>query len=114
MTADEDYPEALRAAVNADWRDDSEHRSIVLISDNPAHASLRRQAIADAGRFARRPGARHTVSAVFVETNLTAGPGYPDAAAFMQRIAQAGAGRFVRADENASLSVTILRAIFDD
>ena len=110
VTADEDYAEALRAAVNADWRDDSEHRSIVMISDNPAHANVRRQAIADAGGFARRTGARHTVPAVFG----TAGPGYPDAAAFMQRVAQAGAGRFVRADENASLSVTILRAIFDD
>lgn len=113
VTADEDYAEALRAAVDADWRDDSEHRSIVLISDNPAHADLRRQAVADAGRFSRRAGARHTVSAVFVDTSLTAGPGYPDAAAFMQRVARAGGGRFVRADENASLSVTILRAIFD-
>ncbi|MYK86912.1 MAG: hypothetical protein F4018_00310 [Acidobacteria bacterium] len=113
VTADEDYAEALRAAVNADWRDDSEHRSIVMISDNPAHADLRRQAVADAGRFARRPGARHTVSAVFVDTSMTAGPGYPDAAACMQRVAWAGGGRFVRADENASLSVTILRAIFD-
>lgn len=110
VTADEDYAEALRAAVDADWRDDSEHRSIVMISDNPAHASLRRQAIADAGRFARRPGARHTVSAVFVDTSS----GYPDAAAFMQRVARDGGGRFVRADEHASLSVTILRAIFDD
>ena len=114
VTADEDYAEALRAAVNADWRDDSEHRSIVMISDNPAHAGLRDQAIADARRFARRPGAGHTVSAVFVDTSMTAGPGYPDAAAFMQRVARAGGGRFVRADDNASLSVTILRAIFDD
>ena len=48
------------------------------------------------------------------DTSLTAGPGYPDAAAFMQRVARADGGRFVRADENASLSVTILRAIFDD
>ena len=38
---------------------------------------------------------------------------YPDAAAFMQRVARAGDGRFVRSDENASLSVTILQAIFD-
>ena len=114
VTADEDYAEALRAAVDADWRHDSEHRSIVMISDNPAHADLRRQAVADAGRFGRRAGARHTVSAVFVDTSMTAGPGYPDAAAFMQRVARAGGGRFVRADENASLSVTILHAIFDD
>ena len=113
MTADEDCAEALRAAVDADWRDDSEHRSIVIVSDNLAHANVRRQAIADAGRFARRPGAQHTVSAVFVDTSMTAGPDYPDAAAFMQRGARAGGGRFVRADENAALSVTILRAVFD-
>ena len=103
----------LRAAVDADWRPDSEHRSIVLISDNPAHAHLRDRAVADARRFARRPGARHTVSTVFVDTSIMAGPGHPDAASFMQRVARAGAGQFVRADENASLSVTILRAVFD-
>ena len=40
-TSDEDFAEALRAAVGADWRPDSELRSIVLISDNPAHAHLR-------------------------------------------------------------------------
>ena len=57
--------------------------------------------------------ARRPASAVFVDTSMTAGPGYPDAANFMQRVAGAGGGRFVRADENASLSVTILRAIFD-
>ena len=45
---------------------------------------------------------------------MTAGPGYPDAAAFMHRVAQAGVGQVVRADENASLSVSILWAIFDD
>ena len=113
VTPDEDYAEALRAAVNADWRPDSEHRSIVLISDNPAHADLRGQAVEDARRFARRPDARHTVSAVFVDTSITAGPGHPDAASFMRRVARAGAGQFVRADENASLSVTILRAVFE-
>ena len=32
----------------------------------------------------------------------------------MQRVARAGRGQFVRADENTSLSVTILRAVFDD
>ena len=111
-TSDEDFAEALRAAVGADWRPDSELRSIVLISDNPAHAHLREQAVADARRFSRGPGARHTVSAVLVDTSAFA-PTYPDTAAFMQRVAQAGGGQFVRADENASLSVTILRAVFD-
>ena len=64
--------------------------------------------------FSRRPGARHTVSAVFVDTSITAGSGYPDAASFMQRVAPAGGGQVVRANENASLAVTILRAVFDD
>jgi len=109
-TSDEDFAEALRAAVGA--RPDSELRSIVLISDNPAHAHLREQAVADARHFSRGPGARHTVSAVLVDTSAFA-PTYPDTAAFMQRVAQAGGGQFVRADENASLSVTILRAVFD-
>ena len=87
VTPDEDYAEALRAAVHADWRSDTEHRCIVLISDNPAHANRHGQAIADARRFARRAGARHTVSAVFVDTTMTAGPGHADAASFMQRVA---------------------------
>ena len=112
-TADEDYAEALRAAVNTSWRADSDQRSIVMISDNPAHADRREQAIADARRFARRRGARHAVSAVFVDTSDIV-PAYPDTAAFMQRVAEAGRGQFVRADEQASLSVTILQALFSD
>ena len=114
-TPDEDYAEALREAVNADWRSDSSRRSIVMISDNPAHDNLRQQAIVDAGSFAQRRGAHHTVSSVFVDTSVFAGrPAIPDTVTFMRRVASAGRGQFVRADENASLSVTILRAIFDD
>ena len=113
-SSDEDYAEALRAAVSADWRADSALRSIVMISDNPAHVDLQAQAIADARRFARRPGARHTVASVFVDTSATSAGYPPDTESFMQRVAQAGRGQFVRANENASLSVTILRAIIDD
>ena len=60
-TSDEDFAEALRAAVGADWRPDSELRSIVLISDNPAHGHLREQAVADAQPLlarSRRPAHR--------------------------------------------------------
>ncbi len=64
----EDYAEALRAAVAANWRPVSERRSIVMVSDNPAHDDMRHQAVADAGLFAQRPGARHTVSSVLVDT----------------------------------------------
>lgn len=109
-TVDEDYAEALRAAVFSDWRPVSERRSIVIISDNPAHFDMRAQAIADAREFAQRPGARHTVSSVFVDTSPN--PRHPDTEDFMRRVAQAGRGRFVEADRNASLSVTILLAVF--
>ena len=113
-SSDEDYAEALRAAVSADWRADSALRSIVMISDNPAHFDLQAQAIADARSFARRPGAKHTVSSVFVDTSEFSAGHPPDTELFMQRVAQAGRGQFVRANENASLSVTILRAIIED
>ena len=53
------------------------------------------------------------MSAVLVDTSEL-GPAYPDTPAFMQRVATAGGGQFVRADEHASLSVTILQALFDD
>ena len=110
LTADEDYAEALRAAVLSDWRPISQRRSIVIISDNPAHDDMRAQAISDARAFATRPGARHSVSSVFVDTSPN--PRHPDTEDFMRQVAQAGRGRFVEAHRDASLSLTILRAIF--
>ena len=109
----EDYAEALSAAVATDWRRVSERRSIVMISDNPAHDDMRLQAIADAAEFGQRSGARHTVSSVLVDTTAV-GRRHPEAVSFMQRVAEFGTGQFVRSDENASMSVTILRAVFDD
>ncbi len=111
-TPDEDFAEALQAAVNSPWRQGSELRSIVLISDNPAHTPMRDQAVADAREFSNRPGARHTVSTVFVTGQDSARRSYPDTAVFMRQVALAGKGEFVRSSESASLSVTILRAIF--
>ena len=113
LSADEDYAEALRSAVNANWRPGTEQRTIVMISDNPAHADLHGQALLDARSFSRRPGARHTVSAVFVDTSAP-GLSDPNTVPFMRSVADAGGGEFVRANEDASLSVTILRAIFND
>lgn len=110
LTVDEDYAEALRTAVGMNWRSTSERRSIVLISDNPAHDDMRAQAVADARAFAGRPGARHTVSSIFVDT--APNPRHPDTEAFMRQVATAGNGTFVQADQNASLSVTILLAVF--
>ena len=116
QTADEDYAEALRTAVGTDWRLDAERRSIVMISDNPAHEDMVEQAVADSRRFAARPGARHTVSTVFVDTSDVA-PSHPYivyTVEFMRRVADAGRGEFVAANENASLSLTILNALFGD
>ena len=87
-----------------------------MISDNPAHEDMIDQAVADAGRFAQRTGARHTVSTVFVDTSQ-APPSHPDLVytiAFMRQVADAGRGEFVAANENASLSLTILHALFGD
>ena len=111
-TPDEDFAEALRTALHSPWRTGSEYRSIVLISDNPAHSELRDQAIADARGFASRSGARHTVSAVFVDDRDSSLRSHPDTASFMQQVALAGNGQFVRSSESASLSVMILRAVF--
>ena len=111
-TPDEDFAEALRTAVHSPWRTGSEYRSIVLISDNPAHTDLRDQAIADARDFASRSGARYTVSAVFVDDRDSSLRSYPDTASFMQQVALAGNGQFVRSSESASLSVMILLAVF--
>ncbi|MCY4429717.1 MAG: VWA domain-containing protein [Rhodospirillales bacterium] len=107
-TDPEDYATALRTAAQSAWRASSERRSIVMISDNPAYWDARAQAVSDAAAFAQRPGARHTVSSVYVETQTP----LRDTPDFMRRVAQAGRGRFVEADRNASLSVTILLAVF--
>ena len=111
-TPDEDFAEALRAAVASAWRPGSERRSIVLISDNPAHSHLRDQAVSDARSFGARSGALHTVSTVFVDPPYSARRSYPDTASFLQQVADSGGGQFVRSSENASLSVMILRAVF--
>ncbi|MXX74887.1 MAG: VWA domain-containing protein [Holophagales bacterium] len=111
-TPDEDFAEALRAATASSWRPSSERRSIVLVTDNPAHAHLRDQAIADARTFAARSGAMHTVSTVFVDPRYSASRSYPETASFLRQVAVSGGGQFVRSSENASLSMMILRAIF--
>ena len=115
-TGPEDFAEALRAALGLRWRAEAERRSIVMISDNPAHEDMVEQAVADARSFAARTGARHTVSTVFVDTSEVA-PSHPYivyTVAFMRRVAAAGRGEFVAANENASLSLTILNALFGD
>lgn len=115
-SADEDFAEALRAATDLNWRTAADRHSIVMISDSPAHEDMVEQALADARRFATRTGARHTVSTVFVDTSDVA-PSHPYIAytvAFMRRVAETGRGEFVQANENASLSLTILHALFGD
>lgn len=113
-TLEEDFAEALRAAVGSDWRTGVEQRSIVMISDSPAHADRRAQAIADAARFARRPDAVHTVSAIFVDSDRSTRAQRANTESFMVRITQAGHGQLVRADRGSALSMMILGAIIRD
>ena len=102
-----DPPEAfLRALTEArrmSWRPRAELRMIVLITDNPAYAEERDQAISDAGSFAATGDGR--VSAVFVNTN-----GDPAAESFLERVAFAGNGQLVR-DTGGSITVTLLLSL---
>lgn len=108
-TQQEAYAEALRQATNTPWRPASERRSIVMISDNPAYSHLQSQAVADAQSFSSRPSAKHTVSSVYVNTGS---PLHQQARDFMQQVTNAGQGTYIESDQDASLSVTILLAVF--
>lgn len=94
---------ALTEAAGMNWRPEAELRMIVLITDNPAYPHEMDRAIADAASFAA--GGNSRVSTVYIRT----GP-RPWAAAFLERVAAAGGGRFVR-DTGGSITVTLLLSL---
>ena len=85
------------------WRPGAEQRMVVVITDNPAYPEERDQAIAEATSFASAGDSR--VSTVFVQTN-----GDPAAESFLERVASAGGGQFVR-DMGGSLTVNLLLSL---
>lgn len=99
----EAFYRALTEAARMSWRPDAELRMIVLITDNPAYPDEARQAVADAAAFASAGNAR--VSTVYIETGDR-----PAAEAFLERVADAGRGQFVR-DTGGSVTVTLLLSL---
>lgn len=102
----EAFLRALTEAVGMSWRPDAELRMIVLITDNPAYAHEVDRAISDAASFAGIGNSR--VSTVYVRTNNR--PEGERAAQFLERVASAGRGQFVR-DTGGSLTVTLLLSL---
>ena len=99
----EAFYRALTEAVRMRWRRNAELRMIVLITDNPAYPDEARQAVADAASFASAGNSR--VSTVYIETGDR-----PAAEAFLERVASAGRGQFVR-DTGGSVTVTLLLSL---
>lgn len=104
-----DPPEAFLAAMTEaarmPWRAEAERRVIVLVTDNPAYPDEVDRSISTAATIARFPG--HRVSTVYINSQ---GRANPDVEAFLQRVANAGRGQFVR-DVGGSLTVNLLLSL---
>ena len=104
-----DPPEAFLAALTEaarmPWRPESERRVIVLVTDHPAYPEEVNRTIATAAAIARLPG--HRVSTVYINSQ---GFVDPQVEGFLQSVANAGRGQFVR-DVGGSLTVNLLLSL---
>ena len=89
---------ALTTAVGMNWRSDAEMRMIVLITDQPAYPEEVSRSLDVARAFAGDGG---RVSTVSIGTN---------AATFLEDVANAGSGQFVR-DAGGSLTANLLLSL---
>ena len=107
-----DPPEAVLAALNAaaasSWRATSERQIIVVVTDNPAYASERAQALDAARRFASGGGGRG-VSTVFVNTGDRGFWRSTSAPEFLHNLAKAGQGQFI--EDGGSMTANLLLAL---
>ena len=101
----EAFLQALTDAARMPWRPESERRVIVLVTDNPAYPEEVERTIATAAAIARMPG--HRVSTVYINTQ---GIADLEVERFLQRVANAGRGEFVR-DAGGSLTVNLLLSL---
>ncbi len=101
----EAFLQALTDAARMPWRPESERRVIVLVTDNPAYPEEVERTIATAAAIARMPG--HRVSTVYINTQ---GIADLEVERFLQRVASAGQGEFVR-DAGGSLTVNLLLSL---
>ena len=95
---------ALEVAADMSWRPRADMRMIVLITDNPAYVDEVDAAVEEAASFAAAGGGRR-VSTVFIDTG-----GEPRTEPFLERVAEVGAGQFVR-DTGGSITVTLLLSL---
>ena len=103
--APEAFLQALTDAARMPWRAESERRVIVLVTDNPAYPEEVDRSIATAAAIGRMPG--HRVSTVYINTQ---GIANLEVERFLQRVANAGQGQFVR-DAGGSLTVNLLLSL---
>ena len=101
----EAFLEALTEAARMPWRPEAEKRVIVLVTDQPAYPDLVNRSIATAAAIGRLPG--HLVSTVYINSQ---GLADPQVEAFLQSVANAGGGQFVR-DVGGSLTVNLLLSL---
>ncbi len=101
----EAFLEALTEAARMPWRPEAEKRVIVLVTDQPAYPDQVNRSIATAAAIGRLPG--HRVSTVYINSQ---GLADPQVEAFLQSVANAGGGQFVR-DVGGSLTVNLLLSL---
>ena len=104
-----DAPEAvlpaLDEAARMSWRPQSESRVIVLITDNPAYPEDVSRSVTMAATLAR--SGSYKISTVYVSTTIGSAPNTQE---FLQQLANAGRGQFVR-DDGGSLTVNLLLSL---
>ncbi len=104
-----DGPEALMLAlwqgVRMPWRSASRRRVVVLVTDATSYPEETDQVISTAASIARMPG--HRVSTVYINSS---GIADPEVEQFLQRVANAGRGQFIR-DAGGSLTVNLLLSL---
>ena len=101
----EAFLSALTEATRLPGRAEAQRRVIVMVTDNPAYPEEVNASIQTAANVARQSG--HQVSTVYI--NTTGAPN-AEAEAFLQRVATAGGGQYVR-DVGGSLTVNLLLSL---
>ena len=101
----EAFLQALTEATRMPARPEARRRVIVMVTDNPAYPEEVNASIATAANVTRQSG--HQVSTVYINTT-----GLPnaEAEAFLQSVATAGGGQYVR-DVGGSLTVNLLLSL---
>lgn len=105
--SNDDVPEALSAALNQavvmNWRNESQRRYIIIITDAPAYPELLNATFDAAQSFSANTIKEHYVSTVMV--------GSDQAEEYLRRLAQSGQGEFIDSTSGQSMLASIIMAI---